>query len=84
MQLSIVSLAEIALLQHSPACFEAVGRLEGEEGYNGIQQWQGSAQARIQRTWYAMSKKGKSCFSFISLEMSFHCSGVGSTPAAPG
>ena len=44
----------------------------------------GSAQAPTQRTWYAMSKKGKSRFSFISLEISFHCFGVGSTPAAFG
>ena len=29
-----------------------------------------------------MSKKGNSCFSFMILEISFHCSGVGSTPAA--
>ena len=28
-----------------------------------------------------MSKNGNSCFSFMSLEISFHCSGVGSTPA---
>ena len=30
--------------------------------------------------WYAMSKNGKSFFSLTISEISFHCSGVGSTP----
>lgn len=79
--------AETALLQNHTAHSQSKwpkqwGGMRKKKAYNCMQYWQGNAQAPTQHTWYAMSKKGKSCFSFMSLEISFHCSNVGSTPEA--